>query len=78
MWPMNSSIKEIGKAFNKMSLIALAVIVFISILYAADLIFSLGWGYTSKDLKLALLVLAFAIALRFVGLRVIAFIDRTY
>ena len=75
---MSSSKEKIGKAFNKMSFVVLAVIALITMLYVVDLVFHLGWGYTSKDLKLALFVLAFAIVLRIVGLRVIAFVDRMY
>lgn len=73
---MSAREKKIGKNFSTMSLVAIAVIVFITALYATDLAFNLGWGYTSKDLKLGLFVLVFAVALRIVGLRMIAYFDR--
>jgi hypothetical protein len=69
--------KKIGKAFDRMSLIVLAVIIFIVGLYSVDLMFHLEWGYNSKDLELGLFVLVFAIALRIVGLRLISYVDRT-
>lgn len=67
--------KDVGAAFRKMSLVAIAVIAFITALYALDLLFGFAWGYTISDLKLGLVVLVFAVALRFVGLKVIAFVD---
>ncbi len=65
--------QKMAAAFNKMSLFAIAVVIFIGLLNAADLVFRLGWGYSKADLAIALIVLASAIALRFVGLRMAAF-----
>ena len=69
------TVREVGSAFRKMSLIAIVVIVFIKLLYALDFIFHFGWGYSVSDLKMGLLVMAFTIVLRFVVLRIIAFVD---
>lgn len=67
------SVQQIGAAFRTMSLVAILVIIFITALATLDLMFRLGWGYTFYDLKVGLGILAFAIILRFVGLRMIAF-----
>lgn len=70
------TVPQVGAAFRKMSFVAIVVIVFITALYACDVMFGLGWGYTTYDIKLGLGVLIFAVALRFIGLRIIAFVDR--
>lgn len=67
--------RHVDAAFRKMSLVAIAVISLITAMYALDLIFSLGWGYTTYDLKLGLVVLVFAVALRSIGLKIIRFVD---
>ncbi len=67
--------QNVGAAFRKMSLVAIVVIIFITTLYAIDLLFRMGWGYTAYDLKLGLGVLVFAIVLRFIGLSIIKFVD---
>ncbi|WP_126173754.1 hypothetical protein [Altericroceibacterium xinjiangense] len=68
------TVQQIGTAFRTMSLVAILVIIFITALCALDIILGLGWGYTSYDLKVDLGILAFAILLRFVGLRIFAFV----
>lgn len=68
------SVQQIGAAFRTMSLVAMLVIIFILSLASLDLVFRLGWGYTSYDLKVGFGILAFAIILRIVGLRIIAFV----
>ena len=75
---MSSREKQIGDSFNKMSLFALAVVALITGSYALDVLFHLGWGYTILDLKIGLLILAFAVVLRFIGLRIIRFFDKNY
>lgn len=67
------SVQQIGAAFRTMSLLAIVVIIFITALAAFDLMFRLGWGYTSYDVKVGLGILAFAIILRFIGSRIIGF-----
>jgi hypothetical protein len=70
--------KKIGNNFNKMSIFSIVVLALITTSYALDLLFHLGWGYTVFDLQVGLLILTFAIALRFVGLRIIRFFDKNY
>lgn len=70
--------KKIGSGFRRMSLIALAVIVLINLIYALDFLFHLGWGYSLDDLKIAVGILVFAVILRFIGLRVIGFFDESH
>ena len=69
------TVEQVGAAFRRMSLVAIVVITFITALYAFDIIFRLGWGYTTYDLKMGLGVLVFAVVLRFIGLRIIKFVD---
>ena len=70
-------VQKVQAAFNKMSLVVIVVTTFIALLNTADLLFHLGWGYSSSDLKLGLFVLLFAIVLRWIGLRIIASVDDT-
>lgn len=70
------NVQQVGAAFRKVSLVAIVVIIFITALCAFDLMLGLGWGYTAYDLKLGLGVLVFAVVLRFIGLRIIAFVGR--
>lgn len=70
--------ERIGVNFRRMSSTAIAVILFIMILHVLDLVFHLGWGYKANDLKVGLLVLIFALILRFLGLRVIALFRDSY
>lgn len=75
---MSSREKKIGDRFNNISAIALAIVLLITASYTLDVIFNLGWGYTTSDLKVGLLILAFGVVLRFIGLRIIRFFSENY
>jgi hypothetical protein len=72
---MGSRDKKTGDAFNKTSIAAIVVIVFIISTYALDLLFHLGWGYKISDLKVGLIIFFFALVLRYIGLKMIKFFE---
>jgi hypothetical protein len=65
---------KIATMFKNMSAVAIVVIIAITSLFTLDVTLDLGWGYSAHDVALGLMVLTFAVILRVIGLRLIAFV----
>jgi len=69
------ALRDISASFRRTSALIIAVICGFTLTFAADVILGLQWGYSTHDLYLALFVLISAICLRWIGLKIIAFVS---
>ena len=64
---------KIALGFKSVFWLAIIFISVIMLFAVVDVVFDLGWGYSKKDIEMGVVILTFAVFIRFIGGKIIAY-----